>query len=563
MTRFLAGMLLLSPTLATAAELAPIPRESARSTPADTGPKLPITGLAPAKLIPNLCGYRYPVSTTSSRCRDLCDQGFGYFYSYVWMEAARSFETALTHDPDCALAWLMLHRSLDKWGKSKPIDSAPFLAIAGVQARGKLPDRFSLPAKDAALAMARDLISKSNHREQLLIRARLQEKGMWPDTPPDARRKKAQESLDELLTLYEDDEEGWFWRAQIAEGTNGGAPFYKALLRINPDHPGANHELVHFFENIRRPALGWPYAEGYMRSSPGIPHAFHMQAHLAMRIGKWEHTTDWSARAVELQKTYHREVDVKPADDHQYIHHLEILSRSLVHDGRFAQARALQSTPETDRATFRPAWFQMALATHDWPTAEKIVETYRKTDKPRSAYLAALLALERGDLKQAKLEVASLQKPEKGKKSGKDADLRLWEVEGRLKCATGEGATGVKLLQKAVDKTKADYSHHAWAGGGYHMEAWGIGALEAGLATEAEEAFQEALAHDTGSVRGALGLWALCSRLGRTDEAERYLKIAHRCWAKADPKDFERLKTSFALRAEKIPSPGTTASAGE
>jgi len=41
-------------------------------------------------------------------------------------------------------------------------------------------------------------------------------------------------TLDELLTLYEDDEEGWFARAQIAEGQYGPAPFYKSLLKLNP-----------------------------------------------------------------------------------------------------------------------------------------------------------------------------------------------------------------------------------------------------------------------------------------------------------------------------------------
>jgi Flp pilus assembly protein TadD len=84
------------------------------------------------------------------------------------------------------------------------------------------------------------------------------------------------------------------------------------------------------------------------------------------------------------------------------------------------------------------------------------------------------------------------------------------------------------------------------------MESWGVGALEAGNAVEAEEAFQEALAHDAGSARGALGLWALCERLGRTEEAERYLRLAHRVWAKADPKDFAGLQADMARRAEKV-----------
>src|SRR5580704_15156416 len=74
---------------------------------------LPITGLAPAKLVPDLCGVKYQVTTTSPECQAFFDQGLGYFYSYVWMEASRSFETASRHDPDCALAWWGLSRALE------------------------------------------------------------------------------------------------------------------------------------------------------------------------------------------------------------------------------------------------------------------------------------------------------------------------------------------------------------------------------------------------------------------------------------------------------------------
>jgi hypothetical protein len=48
-------------------------------------------------------------------------------------------------------------------------------------------------------------------------------------------------------------------------------------------------------------------------------------------------------------------------------------------------------------------------------------------------------------------------------------------------------------------------------------------------------------------------LWALCDRLGRTDEAARYLKLAQRCWAKAATQDFESIKTDMARRATKVP----------
>jgi hypothetical protein len=86
------------------------------------------------------------------------------------------------------------------------------------------------------------------------------------------------------------------------------------------------------------------------------------------------------------------------------------------------------------------------------------------------------------------------------------------------------------------------------------MEQWGIGALEAGNAPVAEEAFLEALAHDAGSVRGALGMQALCDRLGRTEEAVRFGSVAERCWAKADHKVFELLRDDMMRKALHVPS---------
>ena len=524
---------------------------------------MPITGLVPSKVVEGLCLYRYPVATRSESCQTHCDQGYGYFYSYVWMEAARSFETALKFDPDCASAWLGLSRALDKWGKSSTPKAEPFYALAGVVWQPKLPDYYGKSPKDYALEQARRLMPKASHREQLLITAKLQERGMWPDVKPDDRKKKAAQTLDELLTLYEDDEEGWFARAQVAEGQYGAAPFYKSLLKLNPLHPGANHELVHFFENVRRPALGWPYAEKYIESSPKIPHAFHMQAHLATRVGKWENTTDWSAKALKMQKEYHQFLDVKPKDDHQFQHHMETLTRTLMHDGRFAELEAVKKEAGWYGYKFIPEWFRVAIAKKDWVAAEKFVFELRKKDKANGAYHAAVVALEKGEPDRARAEIQILQQAEQSKRGGKQAELRLWEVLGRLECQTGNGDVGCKLLRRVIAKTKDDFNHHAWGNGAVYMETWGIAALEAGIVAEAEEAFQEALAHDTGSVRGALGMWAVCDRLGRIDEANRYLKVARRCWAKAAPTDFESLKNDLRAKADRIPTTAVTASGGQ
>lgn len=562
------GCLLLAATLAAlvtaeanSADVAPPPREVKVAPPVNPTPPrpanaMPFTGLAPAKPMFDACVYKYSVSTTSPECQQFVNQGLGMYYSYVWIEAARAFETALKHDPECAYAWLMLHRSLEKWGRggggtARPV--GPFVALAGGAMAADPPGAKN--KQEQSLDKARSLMTKANDRERLLIQSRLQDKGMWPGVGPDDRRKKAQQSLDELLMLHDDDEEGWFWRAQIADNANATAVFYKALLRVNPLHPGANHEFVHFYENVRRPALGWPYAEGYIKSSPGIPHAFHMQAHLGMRIGKWGITSDWSSRAIELQVQYHKYQGVTPGEDHQFNHHMETLTRSLVHDGRFADARKIKSMAEGYKYSFRPEWLRMTIAQRDWDEAGKQVEAFRRTDKNTGAYYAALVALEKRDTEQAGREVETLRAAQQTKKSDKNLERRLWEVQGRLLCQKGEGEAGLKLLKQLVNATKNDFAHHAWGNGAVYMESWGIGALECGNTAEAEEAFQEALAHDSGSVRGALGLWALCEKLGRTDEADRCLKLAQRVWAKADPKDFAALQGAMANRAAKVSKP--------
>ena len=128
-------------------------------------------------------------------------------------------------------------------------------------------------------------------------------------------------------------------------------------------------------------------------------------------------------------------------------------------------------------------------------------------------------------------------------------------------CQQNSGEAGAKLMQRCADKMKDDYSAHAWGHGAYFMEQWGIGALEGGNAVMAEEAFLEALAHDAGSVRGALGMQALCDRLGRSDEAKNFGAVAERCWAKANRKDFELLRDEMVKKASRVPRETVSTSA--
>ncbi len=509
------------------------------SGPADSQKdgKMPLTGLMSAKPHPDLCSVHYRVSTSSPECQAFFDQALSYLYSYVWMEASRSFETAAQHDPDCALAWWGLSRALDRWGRAE--------------------------SATKALQKAHDLREHASHREQLLIQARMQEKGLAPYAAgnADAHKKAATETIDTMISLFDDDEEAWFYRAQLGGGQNlfGGttasAPFYKAMIRINPMHPAANHELLHHYENIQRPTLGWIYAENYIKSSPGIPHPFHMQAHLATRLGRWDKTSDRSTHAIEMERAYHTEMNVKPSEDHQFSHHLEVLTLSLVHDGRFHEARELRKEVESYGYHYWMPWFRMDLCEHDWADAEKIIHEYRKTDKKTAAYLAARMYLAKGEPARAVPEVEVLQQAFQQDKNNHQLEYRLWETQGQLMAMTGAVDQGLALLAKAVDRSKKDYSHHSWGNGAYFMEIWGTLALQTGKSESAEEAFLEALAHDPGSVHGALGLQVLCERQGRPEEARRYAELAHRAWRKAEVRSLDAelaaLRKEFTAKTQR------------
>jgi tetratricopeptide (TPR) repeat protein len=273
-----------------------------------------------------------------------------------------------------------------------------------------------------------------------------------------------------------------------------------------------------------------------MQSSPGLAHAFHMQAHLAMRIGKWDRTTDNSAHAIELEEAYQKRMNINGADggiDWQFPHHLETLMRSLIHDGRFKEARVIRKKCEDLKFDQKAHWFRLHLDERDWTAALKVADSLAK-DKVTASYMRALVYLRQGDVERAAPEMAVLQEAFPSKRTNKGLELQLWEVQGLLACARGEDG-GLKLLSRSVDKAKDDYGQHAWGHGAYFMENWGVGALKVNRLDQAEEAFLEALAHDSGSARGALGMQVVCERQHRDEEAHRFAELAQRCWRRADP----------------------------
>ncbi len=114
--------LALLPLLTLAVCLPALPAQPPKKAPPKKAPTtanaMPHSKLPPAELIPNLCVVTYRISTGSPECQAFFDQGLGFYYSYTWAEAVRSFETATKYDPGCAMAWWGLSKACEKWGRA-------------------------------------------------------------------------------------------------------------------------------------------------------------------------------------------------------------------------------------------------------------------------------------------------------------------------------------------------------------------------------------------------------------------------------------------------------------
>jgi hypothetical protein len=79
-----------------------------------------------------------------------------------------------------------------------------------------------------------------------------------------------------------------------------------AVLKRNPEHPGAAHDALHAFDDGEHAAMGLQAARTYARFAPASSHARHMPSHVLLPLGMWDEAvaSDESAFAasVELAK---------------------------------------------------------------------------------------------------------------------------------------------------------------------------------------------------------------------------------------------------------------------
>jgi tetratricopeptide (TPR) repeat protein len=262
------------------------------------------------------------VATRSKQAQAFYDQGLAYLHSYVWLEAARSFNRALTLDPNLAIAHAQL--SLAYTELNTPV------------------------AAKAALARAKALAARAMVNDHDRRHIALREKQMEAESAA-AKLPAYRQALDEALKIFPNDAEFWLLRgmaesADPAERGQGSVaasiPFYDKALALAPGASAPHHYLSHAYENSGRLDLAMTQGAAYAAMASKIPHARHMRGHDLMRTGRMAEAISEFVAADALETAYFTAEKVPAEFDWHYQHNLDLLGQAYQYFGQMAKAEA-------------------------------------------------------------------------------------------------------------------------------------------------------------------------------------------------------------------------------
>ena len=332
-----------------------------------------------------------------------------------------------------------------------------------------------------------------------------------------------------------------------------------AILKKNPQHPGAAHYALHAFDDGEHAAMGLAAARIYAQIAPASSHARHMPSHVFLPLGLWDEAaaSDEAAFAASVDRVKRLGLSMAQAD----FHSLSWLHYEYLQQGRFAKARTLE---ETVRDALAASHGQADLPHHAESEigrgfgaaslkselgsmrARRIVESgsweemkgqgsFENIDE---LYALGAASVRLGDLARA---AAALDHLGKASESVPDADAReiaaimRSELDGMLRVARGDTQGGLAALARAEAlearrPRPVARSYPIKPASELHAESL----LAAGDPAAALTEFQKALARTPRRAASLVGLARAARQAGRRAEAVNAASDFVAMWHLAD-----------------------------
>lgn len=256
----------------------------------------------PAPLFDGMSDYHREVTTSSEKAQRYIDQGLVWAFAFNHDEAIRSFREATKLDPECAMAW---------WG----------IALCN----GPHINNPTLPPKRArdawrALEKAVALKDQASPMERALIEALAERYEAKPSEDRAHLDQAYADAMGEVWSRYGDDADvgtlyaeammdlrPWdLWKddGQPQPGTETILAVLEKTLRLDPDHPGANHLYIHAVEASPNPERALASADRLRDLVPISGHLRHMPSHIDVLVGDWENACKQNELALAADRAY-------------------------------------------------------------------------------------------------------------------------------------------------------------------------------------------------------------------------------------------------------------------
>jgi tetratricopeptide (TPR) repeat protein len=327
-----------------------------------------------AMLFDGLGSFHRPISTHSSEAQQYFDQGMRYLWGFNHDESTRSFARAALLDPQCAMCY---------WGVALTVGpnyNLPFMA----ETRARVAWDALQSAKQnsaAATPVERALIGALSMRYPSAGTLDTSNSAPVLNAYAQAMAGVAKRFPDDLdvQTLYAEalmNINAWkLWSAdhKPAPGTLDITRTLEAVLRRDPDHPGANHYYVHAMEASGHPEKALLSAQRLASMMPAAGHMDHMPAHIMQLLGRYEDAAEANRKGAAADRAYFARTTPPDYYAMYTAHNYQFLAYSAAMEGR--RAETLQAV-ESLRNTI-PDSMLLAMPGFDWQIAEKYAALVR------------------------------------------------------------------------------------------------------------------------------------------------------------------------------------------
>jgi len=410
----------------------------------------------------------HPTSARSKEAQAFYEQGLAYLHSYVWLEAARSFNQALRIENDFALAWVGLSRAYSGLEDPKMARDAQSHAL---QIRNVTPREarwIDVRTRQLdAMEAPRDKADDAHFAYIKALNVALE------GDPADA----------ELWTQRGNAEEPGGASGRGQRGTASSVAFYERAIALVPGHFGAHHYLIHTYEQIGHFDKALEHGKVYADAASQVPHALHMYAHDLMKLGRTRDAIDVFGRARTLEHEYYARENIARDFDWHHTHNLSLLALSHRHEGDLDEAeRLLRDGASVDQQTAtRKGYYKgvlldllhargrhaevlkEALALAGWQPAPV---------KALGHALAARSLMAMGRQGDAAPHIDALREgTSEGGMYGIFAGLHAGLAIGEYELRTGKRAEGAKRLRGVMTTARAQRSPDGWIEGLFTLES--------------------------------------------------------------------------------------------